>query len=42
MAKNNNAIEEIKELIKQISEYQEGVDYEFVTEKEGVKREEAA
>ena len=35
MAKKNNVIEEIQELIQQIkNEYQEGVDYKFVGYKE--------
>jgi len=41
MSKNNNVIEEIKELIQQIkTNYQEGVDYELVkeTRKKGEER----
>ncbi|CAG8614585.1 11231_t:CDS:2 [Paraglomus occultum] len=39
MAKKNNVIEEIQELIQQIkNEYQEGVDYKFVTGNEAHKQ----
>src|SRR5438477_453405 len=37
MAKRNNVIEEIQELIQQINEYQEGVDFRFSSGKNALK-----